>query len=138
MSDLPPEIDTSRPHPARVYDALIGGDNNFAVDRETVARVLQKSPNARIAPRENRAFLGRAIRYLAAEAGVRQFLDIGSGLPATNNVHNVAQAAAPSSRVVYADNDPLVLAHAQTLLASAPEGRGELLWGRGAQVVKPV
>ena len=120
MSDLPPEIDTSRPHPARVYDALIGGNNNFAADRETVARVLQKSPNARIAPRENRAFLGRAVRFLTAEAGLRQFLDIGSGLPTANSVHEVAQAIEPSSRIVYVDNDPLVLVHARALLTSAP------------------
>jgi S-adenosyl methyltransferase len=121
MSDLPPEIDTSRPHPARVYDALIGGSNNFAADRETVARVLQKSPNARIAPRENRAFLGRAVRFLTAEAALRQFLDIGSGLPTANSVHEVAQAIEPSSRIVYVDNDPLVLAHARALLTSAPQ-----------------
>ena len=120
MSDLPPEIDTSRPHPARVYDALIGGSNNFPADRETVARVLQKSPHARVAPRENRAFLGRAVRFLTAEAGLRQFLDIGSGLPATNSVHEVAQAIEPSSRIVYVDNDPLVLVHARALLTSAP------------------
>src|SRR5271163_4813551 len=88
----PPEIDTSRPHPARVYDCLIGGKNNFAADRETVAKVLLKSPNARIAPRENRAFLGRAVGFLTAEAGLRQFLDIGTGLPTANNVHEVAQA----------------------------------------------
>jgi|SRR5579859_5112006 len=123
MSDLPPEIDTSRPHPARVYDALIGGTSNFAVDRETVERVLQRSPNARVAPRENRAFLGRAVRFLAAEAGLRQFLDIGAGLPTATSVHEVAQAIDPSSRIVYVDNDPLVLVHARTLLASAPEGR---------------
>ena len=120
MSDLPPEIDTSKPHPARVYDSLIGGKNNFAADRETVARVLQKSPNARIAPRENRAFLGRAVRFLTAEAGLRQFLDIGTGLPTTNSVHEVAQAIEPSSRIVYVDNDPLVLVHARALLTSAP------------------
>ena len=120
MSGLPPEIDTSRPHPARVYDALIGGSNNFPADRETVARVLQKSPHARVAPRENRAFLGRAVRFLTAEAGLRQYLDIGSGLPATNSVHEVAQAIAPSSRIVYVDNDPLVLVHARALLTSAP------------------
>jgi hypothetical protein len=120
MSDLPPEIDTSRPHPARVYDALIGGDNNFPADREVVARVLQKSPNARIAPRENRAFLGRAVRFLTAEAGLRQFLDIGAGLPTTNSVHEVAQAIEPSSRIVYVDNDPLVLVHAGALLTSGP------------------
>jgi hypothetical protein len=123
MSDLPPEIDTGRPHPARVYDALIGGTNNFAVDRETVARVLQKSPHARIAPRENRAFLGRAVRFLTAEAGLRQFLDIGSGLPTANSVHEVAQAIEPSSRIVYVDNDPLVLVHARALLTSARPGR---------------
>jgi hypothetical protein len=123
MSDLPPEIDTSRPHPARVYDSLIGGKNNFAADRETVAKVLLKSPNARVAPRENRAFLGRAVRFLTAEAGLRQFLDIGSGLPTANNVHEVAQAIEPASRIVYVDNDPLVLVHARALLTSAPEGR---------------
>jgi hypothetical protein len=123
MSDLPPEIDTGRPHPARVYDALIGGANNFAADRETVARVLQKSPNARIAPLENRAFLGRAVRFLTAEAGLRQFLDIGSGLPTATSVHEVAQAIEPSSRIVYVDNDPLVLVHARALLASGPRGR---------------
>jgi hypothetical protein len=123
MSGLPPEIDTSRPHPARVYDALIGGENNFAADRETVERVLLKSPNARIAPRENRAFLGRAVRFLTAEAGLRQFLDIGSGLPTADNVHEVAQGIEPSSRIVYVDNDPLVLVHARTLLTSHPQGR---------------
>ena len=123
MPDLPPEIDTSRPHPARIYDCLIGGKNNFAADRETVAKVLEKSPNARIAPRENRAFLGRAVRFLTAEAGLRQFLDIGTGLPTTNNVHEVAQSIAPSSRIVYVDNDPLVLVHARALLTSAPQGR---------------
>jgi hypothetical protein len=123
MSDLPPEIDTSRAHPARVYDYLIGGKNNFAADRETVAKVLQKSPNARIAPRENRAFLGRAVRFLTAEVGLRQFLDIGTGLPTTNSVHEVAQAIEPASRIVYVDNDPLVLVHARALLTSAPGGR---------------
>jgi S-adenosyl methyltransferase len=123
MSDQVPEIDTSRPHPARVYDYLIGGQNNFAADRETAAKVLLKSPNARIAPRENRAFLGRAVRFLAADAGLRQFLDIGSGLPVTGNVHEVAQSVEPSCRIVYTDNDPLVLVHARALLASAPQGR---------------
>jgi hypothetical protein len=123
MSELPPEIDTSRPHPARVYDALIGGKNNFAADRETVEKVLLKSPNARIAPRENRAFLGRAVKFLTTEVGLRQFLDIGTGLPTTNSVHQVAQAIEPSSRIVYVDNDPLVLVHARALLTSSPEGR---------------
>jgi len=127
MSDLPPEIDTGRPHPARVYDALIGGTNNFAADRETVARVLQKSPNARIAPLENRAFLGRAVRYLAGEAGIRQFLDIGTGIPTAGNTHHVAQAVAPESRVVYVDYDPIVLAHARALLTSSEAGATEYI-----------
>jgi hypothetical protein len=123
MSELPPEIDTSRPHSARMYDYFIGGKNHFAADRKTAREVLKHSPYVPTAARENRAFLGRVVRYLAAEAGVTQFLDIGTGLPTTNNVHEVAQRVAPSSRVVYVDNDPLVLAHARALLTSAPEGR---------------
>ena len=123
MAELPPEIDTSRPHSARMYDYFIGGKNHFAADRKAARQVLEHSPYVPTAARENRAFLGRAVRYLAAEAGVTQFLDIGTGLPTTNNVHEVAQRVAPSSRVVYVDNDPLVLAHARALLTSAPEGR---------------
>jgi hypothetical protein len=118
-----PEIDTSRPHPARMYNYMLGGKNHFAADRETVDRAFASWPTGRIGPRENRAFLGRAVRYLAGEAGIRQFLDIGTGLPTTNNVHEVAQAVAPSSRIVYTDNDPMVLAHARPLLTSSPEGR---------------
>jgi hypothetical protein len=118
-----PEIDTSKPHPARMYDYYLGGKNHFAADRETAEKGLATWQSGRTAARENRAFLGRAVRFLAAEAGIRQFLDIGTGLPTTNNVHDVAQAAAPTSRVVYADNDPLVLAHARALLTSSPEGR---------------
>ena len=123
MSELPPEIDTSRPHPARMYDYGIGGKNHFAADREVAEKIFAAWPSGRVSGRENRAFLGRAVRYLAAEAGIRQFLDIGTGLPTTSNVHEVAQEAAPSSRVVYVDNDPLVLAHARALLTSAPAGR---------------
>jgi hypothetical protein len=123
VAQLPPEIDTSRPHPARMYDYFLGGANNFAVDRETADTVLASAPTTRIAARENRAFLGRAVRYLVAEGGIRQFLDIGAGLPTANNVHDVAQAVEPSARVVYADNDPLVLTHARTLLTSSPAGR---------------
>jgi hypothetical protein len=93
-----PEIDTSRAHPARMYDYFLGGKNHFAADRETAAMALRGSPNPRTIVRENRAFLGRAVRYLAAEAGIRQFLDIGTGLPTTNNVHEVAQAVAPTGR----------------------------------------
>jgi hypothetical protein len=118
-----PEVDTSKPHPARMYDYYLGGENNFAADRETAEKGLATWPSGRVAARENRAFLGRAVRFLAAEAGIRQFLDIGSGLPTTDNVHEVAQAVAPSARVVYADSDPLVLAHARTLLTSSPAGR---------------
>jgi SAM-dependent methyltransferase len=123
VPDMPPEIDTAKPHPARIYDYFIGGQNHFAADRETAAEILRKSPAAHIAARENRSFLGRAVRYLTAEAGIRQFLDIGAGLPTTDNVHEVAQRTAPSARVVYVDNDPLVFAHARALLVSAPEGR---------------
>jgi hypothetical protein len=146
MPEPPPEIGTSRPHSPRVYDYMIGGKDNFAADRETAAQVLRHSPNAHTAARENRAFLGRAVRYLTAEAGIRQFLDIGTGLPTTNSVHEVAQSVDPSCRIVYADttntlilrlqrvstspitakleySDPLVLAHARALLTSSPEGR---------------
>ena len=118
----PPEIDVSRPHPARMYDYFLGGKDNFAADRATAAKVLDSWGTVRTAVRENRAFLGRAVRYLAAEAGVGQFLDIGTGLPSANNVHEVAQAVNPATRVVYADNDPIVLAHARALLASGPQG----------------
>jgi hypothetical protein len=108
---------------ARIYDYFLGGKNHFAADRETADKILQTNPTIRITARENRAFLGRAVSYLAAEAGIRQFLDIGTGLPTTGNVHEVAQAIAPTSHVVYVDNDPLVLTHARALLNSAPEGR---------------
>jgi hypothetical protein len=123
MPDTPPEIDTSRPHAARMYDYYIGGKNHFAADRETAEKMLAVAPSARTAARENRAFLSRAVRYLAGEAGVRQFLDIGAGLPSTGNVHEVAQRVDPSCRVVYVDNDPLVLSHARALLRPAPGGR---------------
>ena len=123
MPELPPEIDISRPHPARMYDYFLGGKNHFAADRETAETVLATAPTTLVTARENRAFLGRAVRYLVAEAGVRQFLDIGTGLPTSNNVHNVAQSVEPSARVVYVDNDPLVLAHARALLTSSSAGR---------------
>jgi hypothetical protein len=118
----PPEIDISRAHSARMYDYYLGGKNNFAADSEAAEKVIQIWP-ARIAAREGRKFLGRTVRYLAAEAGITQFLDIGTGLPTANPVHEVAQAVTPSARVVYVDNDPLVLAHARALLTSSPEGR---------------
>jgi len=117
------EIDTSKPHAARIYDYLLGGKDHFAIDRETAEKGIKLIPTGRTPARENRAFLGRAVRYLVAEAGIRQFLDIGTGLPSANNVHEVAQAEAPESRVVYVDNDPIVLAHARALLTSTPQGR---------------
>ena len=120
--DVPPEVDTSKAHTARIYDYFLGGKDNFAADRETVTVALEAWPAARTAARENRAFLGRAVRYLTAEAGITQFLDIGSGLPSVGNVHEVAQGILPSAHVVYVDNDPIVLAHARALLASKPEG----------------
>jgi hypothetical protein len=103
--DLPTEIDTSQPHIARMYDYYLGGQNHFAADRELADKVIAAIPGMRTGPRENREFLGRTVRYLAGEAGIRQFLDIGTGLPTTNSVHEVAQQVAPSSRVVYVDND---------------------------------
>jgi S-adenosyl methyltransferase len=118
-----PEIDTTRAHPARMYDYLLGGKDHFKADRVAIADLLHAVPTARTGARENRAFLGRAVRYLVAEAGIRQFLDIGTGLPTADNVHEVAQSVAPESRVVYMDNDPIVLAHGRALLTSHPAGR---------------
>ncbi|HYZ52793.1 MAG TPA: SAM-dependent methyltransferase [Streptosporangiaceae bacterium] len=102
---------------------LVGGKDNFAADREAAEKAMQAHPDVVAAARANRAFLGRAVRFLAAEAGIRQFLDIGTGIPSAGNTHEVAQGVAPESRVVYVDNDPIVLAHARALLTSAPEGR---------------
>jgi len=120
---MQPVIDTTKAHSARVYDYYLGGKDHFAADRETAQKAMQSWGAVRTAVRENRAFLGRAVHYLVAEAGIRQFLDIGTGLPSANNVHEVAQAEAPESSVVYVDNDPIVLAHARALLNSTPEGR---------------
>jgi SAM-dependent methyltransferase len=124
MADIPaPKLDISRPHSARIYDYYLGGKDNFAIDREVAELTAKSWPMVRAAARENRGFLGRAVRYLVGEAGIRQFLDIGTGLPSANNTHEVAQRIAPDSRVVYTDNDPLVLAHARALLTSSREGR---------------
>ena len=122
-ADLPPEIDTSKPHSARMYDYFLGGKDNFAADRDTASKALQAWPAMRTAARENRAYHGRAVRYLARAAGVTQFLDVGSGLPSVGNVHEVAQEVNPAARVVYVDSDPIVLAHGRALLRSKPEGR---------------
>ena len=109
-------------HPARVYDYWLGGKDNFEADRIAGEETIAAYPAIRASARANRAFLARSVRYLAAEAGVRQFLDIGTGLPTASNTHEVAQAVAPESRIVYVDNDPLVLSHARALLASSPAG----------------
>jgi hypothetical protein len=116
-------IDTSVPHPARRYDYWLGGKDNFAADRRSGDEIAERFPGIRTAVVENRRLLRRAVTHLAAEAGIRQFLDIGTGLPTANNTHEVAQLIAPESRVVYVDNDPLVLAHARALLTSSAEGR---------------
>jgi SAM-dependent methyltransferase len=106
-----------------MYDYYLGGKDNFTADREAAQLVLRSCPSARVAARENRKFLVRSVGYLAGEVGIRQFLDIGTGLPSANNTHEVAQRIAPASSVVYADNDPLVLAHVRALLTSSPDGR---------------
>jgi O-methyltransferase involved in polyketide biosynthesis len=110
------------PHSARVWNYWLGGKDNFAVDRELGERLRQVYPAIADLARSDRQFLNRAVRYLAGEAGIRQFLDIGSGLPTVDNTHEVAQRVAPESRIVYVDNDPLVLLHARVLLTSGPEG----------------
>ncbi len=122
-------LDTSVAHPARVYDYWLGGKDNFAADREAAERVLAVTPGLRQRVRANRAFLARAVRYLATEAGIRQFLDIGTGIPSANNTHEVAQAVAPDSRIVYVDNDPIVLVHARALLVGTPEGATQYVEG---------
>jgi len=115
-------IDPTKPHSARIYNYFLGGKDNFAADRAVAEQAIAAWPGIRVAARENRAFIGRAVRYLAAEAGIDQFLDIGSGLPTASNVHEVAQGINPAARVVYVDNDPIVHSHARALLASTPQG----------------
>jgi hypothetical protein len=115
-------IDTSVAHPARRYDYWLGGKDNFQADRDAADAVAAAWPSIRTAVLENRGFLRRAVSHLAGEVGIRQFLDIGTGLPTVSNVHEVAQGIAPESRIVYVDNDPLVLVHARALLTSSPEG----------------
>ncbi|WP_059008233.1 SAM-dependent methyltransferase [Streptomyces specialis] len=119
----PLPLDSSTPHSARVWNAWLGGKDHYPVDRETADRFAEIFPAIGDLARTSRYFLARTVRYLAAEAGVRQFLDIGTGLPTADNTHEVAQRVAPDARVVYVDNDPLVLAHARALLTSTPEGR---------------
>jgi hypothetical protein len=119
---VPPEINANVAHSARVYDYWLGGKDNYPADRELAEAILQVIPTMRTMARANRAFQTRATGYLAREAGIRQFLDIGTGIPTSPNVHEVAQAIVPAARVVYVDNDPIVLAHARALLTSAPGG----------------
>jgi hypothetical protein len=117
-----PLIDTSVAHPARVYDYWLGGKDNFAADREAGELALKAYPELAQAVRSNRAFLARAVRYLTGEADIRQFLDVGTGIPSSSNTHEVAQQEARDSRIVYVDNDPIVLTHARALLTSTHEG----------------
>jgi len=111
-------IDTTTPNVARIYDYLLGGKDNFAADREAARQLIAAIPDVAAIARDNRSFLGRAVRYLAGPAGIRQFLDLGGGLPTQANVHELAQGVAPDVRVAYVDNDPVVASHGRALLAS--------------------
>jgi O-methyltransferase involved in polyketide biosynthesis len=116
-------FDASVTHPARIYNYWLGGKDNFAADRQAAQEVLDVMPVIAQVARSNRMFLSTAVHYLVVQAGIRQFLDIGTGLPTENNTHEVAQNVAPESRIVYVDNDPIVLSHARALLTSDPRGR---------------
>ena len=120
--EFPLGFDISVAHPARVYDYWLGGKDHFEPDRIAAQEVIAVRPTIIRDIRANREFLGRVVRFLAGEAGIRQFLDIGTGIPSANNTHEVAQSVAPDCRIVYVDNDPIVLAHARALLTSTPEG----------------
>jgi hypothetical protein len=117
-----PAFDTSVAHVARVYNYWLGGKDNFAADRAAAEQAMAAYPDIALSARANRAFLRRVVNFLVGEAGIRQFLDIGTGIPSANNTHEVAQSLAPDCRIVYVDNDPVVLAHARALLTSTPEG----------------
>jgi S-adenosyl methyltransferase len=125
--DTPPQFDISVAHIARVYNYWLGGKDNFAADRELAEKFIAADPAVIAGVRANRAFLGRAVYYLVAEEGARQFLDIGTGIPTANNTHEVAQRTDPTARVVYVDNDPIVLTHARALLTSDPAGATDYL-----------
>ncbi|MFF4210849.1 SAM-dependent methyltransferase [Streptomyces sp. NPDC001796] len=126
-AELRRRIDTTKAHPARVYDVFLGGKDNYPVDRAAAAAALAANPRGYLDVRHNRDFLRRAVNRLAKEDGIRQFLDIGTGLPTAENVHQIAQRVNPDSRVVYVDNDPVVLAHARALLTSGAEGRTDYI-----------
>src|SRR6266851_9400091 len=117
----PGGIDTTTPNVARIYDYLLGGKDNFAADREAARQLIEAIPDVAAIARDNRSFLGRVVRYLATSGGIRQFLDLGGGLPTQANVHELAQAVAPGARVVYVDNDPVVASHGRALLASGDQ-----------------
>jgi hypothetical protein len=119
----PPEVDTTVPHSARIYDYILGGKDNYPPDREAAEQMLTKSPSLRTSMRQNRLFMRRVTRYLAAERGIEQFLDIGTGIPTSPNLHEIAQEIHPTARVVYVDNDPIVFAHAQARLTGTRAGR---------------
>ena len=114
-------VDTSTPNVARIYDYLLGGKDNFAADREAAKRLIEAIPDVAGIARDNRSFLGRVVRYLVIRGGIRQFVDLGSGLPTQANVHELAQGVAPDARVVYVDNDPVVASHGRALLAAADQ-----------------
>ena len=122
VSSPKPKIDTTTAHTARIWNYWLGGKDNYPVDQQVGDQIRQLLPGIGDYARADRAFLARSVRYLAGEAGIRQFLDIGTGLPTANNTHQVAQSVAPESRIVYVDNDPLVLVHARALLTSTREG----------------
>ncbi|MDT0382092.1 SAM-dependent methyltransferase [Streptomyces sp. DSM 42041] len=123
MTDDPsPAFDASVPHSARIWNYLLGGKDNYPVDRAAGDKICELFPGMVDVTRHSRAFIGRTVRHLAGEEGIRQFLDIGTGLPTVDNTHEIAQRVAPESRIVYVDNDPLVLVHAEALLTSRPEG----------------
>jgi len=126
-AELRRRIDTTKAHPARVYDVFLGGKDNYPVDRAAAAAALAANPRGYLDVRHNRDFLRRAVNTLAKDDGIRQFLDVGTGLPTAENVHQIAQRIIPDSRVVYVDNDPVVLAHARALLTSGPEGRTDYI-----------
>jgi hypothetical protein len=125
MGELGEELDLhlDRAHGARIYDYVLGGKDNYALDREAADAAMQAWPGLRTSMRSNRAFMRRVGRFLTGECGIRQFLDIGTGIPTSPNLHEVVQGIAPDARIVYTDNDPIVLAHARALMTSTPEGR---------------
>ncbi|MEU1006293.1 SAM-dependent methyltransferase [Streptomyces tibetensis] len=126
-AELQRRIDSSKAHPARVYDVFLGGKDHYPADRDAAAAALAANPRGYLDVRHNRDFLRRAVTTLVEQDGIRQFLDIGTGLPTAENVHQIAQRITPESRVVYVDNDPVVLAHARALLTSGPEGRTDYI-----------